>query len=175
MVALSEYLRTNYDPDCEWVDGEIKERNVGTNSHGTIQTFFIVFFKMHQREWGVRAVCELRTQVSADRYRIPDVVVMRQDAPFEEIVRTPPVLCIEVLSPEDRMSEMQEKIDDYLAMGVQAVWVVNPRLRRVYIAQAGGGLMPVEDLTVPGTEIRVSSAEVFAELNALEARRTESA
>ena len=39
MVPLEEYLHTDYKPDCEWVDGELKERSVGEGSHGNIQTF----------------------------------------------------------------------------------------------------------------------------------------
>jgi len=169
MVPLEEYLHTDYDPDCEWVDGELKERSVGEGSHGNIQTFFIEYFLLRKRQWGIRVTQEVRTQVSARNYRVPDVMVMRSSDPFEEIVRTPPLLCIEVLSPSDGMSEMQDKIDDYQAMGVQAVWVVNPRRRKAFVVERGA-LIPVDELTVPGTEIRVAVAEVFAELNALQAR-----
>jgi hypothetical protein len=71
------------------------------------------------------------------------------------------------------MDDLQEKVDDFIAMGVGAIWVVNPRLRKTMMVQAGGW-MPVEELTVPGTAIRMSHAEVFAELNALEGRRSAS-
>ena len=40
---------------------------------------------------------ELRVQVAAERFRVPDVVVLRSGAPVEAIVRVPPLLCIEVL------------------------------------------------------------------------------
>ncbi len=93
---------------------------------------------------------------------------MRSSDPFEEIVRTPPLLCIEVLSPEDRMSDMQDKIDDYLAMGVQSVWVVNPKRRKAFIME-GGALLPVQELTVPGTRIRIQVADIFAGLDELKA------
>ena len=170
LVPLSEYLTKSYEPDCEWINGELKERNVGTNSHGTVQTFFIEFFRMHRAEWGIRVVCEVRTRVSADHFRVPDVLVERAETPFEEIVRTPPLLCIEVLSPEDRVSDMQERIDDYITMGVQGIWVVDPRLRRAFVVEDGAWI-PVQELSVRGTPIRVTLAEVFAELNALEGKR----
>jgi Uma2 family endonuclease len=110
---------------------------------------------------------ELRTQVSPSHFRVPDVLVMRSDAPFEEIVKTPPLLCVEVLSPDDRMVDMQDKIDDYLAMGVAAIWVVNPRSRKAFVVDRGA-LIPVSELTVAGTEISVSVDQVFAQLNELE-------
>src|ERR1019366_1045193 len=129
-VPLSEYLHTSYEPDCEWIDGEIKERHVGEGSHAFIQTFFIKYFGSREDLWQIRVTQELRTQVSPNHFRIPDVLVMRSDAPFEEIVQTPPLLCIEVLSPDDRMVDVKDKIDDYLGMGVSAIWVINPRSRR---------------------------------------------
>ena len=75
-----------------------------------------------------------------------------------------------MLSPEDRLDDMQDKVDDYLAMGVQAIWIVNPRLREAFVVEAGAWI-PTQELTVPGTPIHVTTAEVFAELNALEAGR----
>ncbi len=170
LVPLSEYMTTSYEPDCEWIDGELKERTMGEGSHATIQTFFIKFFSLREQIWNIRVTQELRTQVKTYRFRVPDVVVLHANAPFEEIVTTPPLLCVEILSPDDRASDLQDKIDDYLAMGVTAIWVINPRLRKVFDVQ-NGGLMPVETLTVPGTPIQISAPEVFAELDRLQARK----
>jgi hypothetical protein len=36
-VPLSEYLHTTYRPDCDYVDGEVLERNVGMTEHARIQ------------------------------------------------------------------------------------------------------------------------------------------
>ena len=166
-VPLNEYLHTSYEPDCEWIDGEIRERPVGEGSHAFVQTFFIKFFASREDRWGVRVTQELRTQVSPSHFRVPDVLLLRGDAPFEEILTTPPLLCIEVLSPDDRMVDMQDKIDDYLTMGVTAIWVVNPKARKAFIVNQGA-LIPVRVLTVEGTQISVSVDDVFAQLNALE-------
>ena len=106
--------------------------------------------------------------MAATRFRIPDVCATRRASPFEEIIRTPPLLCIEVLSPDDRMSDTQEKVDDYLQMGVEVVWVVDPR-RRMAFQTDGRSLQPVPTLTVPGSPIVVEVVEVFAELDELQA------
>jgi Uma2 family endonuclease len=58
--------------------------------------------------------------------------------PKGRIVTAPPFLVVEVLSPEDRMSEMQDRIDDYLAFGVPYVWIVDPASRRGYVYTAQG-------------------------------------
>ena len=108
-------------------------------------------------------------QVSEQRYRIPDVLVLRISDPADAIVKVAPLLCIEILSRDDRMTEMQEKVDDYLEMGVEMVWVVDPRRRKAFQTD-GQSLQPVTELMVPGTPIRVDEAEVFAELNELEGK-----
>jgi len=110
-------------------------------------------------------------QTSATNYRIPDVCVVRRSTPMEPIVVTPPLLCIEILSREDRMSDIQERVEDYLSMGVQAVWVVDPQRRRAYETLPNGAMQPVPtELTVAGTGIRIPLADVFAELDEMEAK-----
>ena len=171
LVPMEEYLRTMYQPDCEWIDGELRERNVGEGSHAVIQKMLAMFFGIREEEWNVLAALEQRVQTSATHSRIPDVCLLRGDAPFEEIVRVAPLLCVEILSPEDRMSEMYEKVDDYLAMGVASVWVGDPRRRKIWETDAAGKLqMRDEELTVAETPIRLRAEDLFRQLNKLQGR-----
>jgi Uma2 family endonuclease len=170
-VPLEEYVNTTYRPDRDWIDGETKERNMGEQPHASVQAFFVQLFRNNATRWNIRVLPEQRVQTSAKHYRIADVCVVRRETPFEPIVRTAPLLCIEILSRDDRMSEIQERVEDYLAMGVAAVWVVDPRRRRAYEAIPSGALQPaLTELTVAGTEIRIPVPDVFAELEELEAR-----
>ena len=169
LVPLSEYLTTMYHPDCEWVEGELRGRSVGELSHSSVQMFLLMFFGSRKRDLGVRVYPELRLQVMAERYRIPDVMVVRDSDPADEIVRVAPLLCIEVLSPDDRMSDIQEKVDEYLDMGVDSVWVIDPRRRKAFQTDVRS-LQPVEELTVPGTKIAVAVSDVFEELDELKGR-----
>ena len=50
----------------------------------------------------------------------------------------------EILSPEDRISRMQERIDDYLAFGVSYVWVIDPKTRRAWV-HTPTGISEVKD------------------------------
>jgi len=129
-VSLEEYLRTTYRPDRDWIDGETKERNMGEQSQARIQAYFAYLFRLHAAKWAVRGLPEQRVQVLPSRFRIPDVCLIPLSDPLVEILHSPPVLCIEILSRDDSMSEIQERVEDYLAMGVRAVWVVDPRRRR---------------------------------------------
>jgi Uma2 family endonuclease len=166
-VPLEEYLSTNYEPDCEWIDGELRERSVGNRSHGSVQKSFMKFFLALEAELGILVYSEVLTQVSSTNFRLPDVLVVRESDPYGDIVTKAPMICIEVLSPDDRMIDIYDKIDDYTAMGVGAIWIVNPQRRRMFVADAGA-LLPVNEYVVPGTSIRATAAEVFEELNRLD-------
>src|SRR5262245_20264930 len=113
-VSLEEYLQTVYHPDCDYVDGEVIERNVGERDHSELQREFIFFFRARQRQWNVFVYPEQRIQVSATRFRVPDVCVYAGSKPAGQIFQTPPLICIEILSPKDRMTRMETKVDDYL-------------------------------------------------------------
>jgi Uma2 family endonuclease len=135
LVPVEEYLSTNYpDGDREYLEGQILERNMGEVDHSDLQTTLAVFFRAHCP--GFWAGVEARVQVKARRFRVPDVCLVPGGKPKTRTVTTPPFLVVEVLSPQDRMSEMQERIDDYLAFGVKYVWIVDPATRRGYVYTA---------------------------------------
>jgi len=98
-------------------------------------------------------------------------MVIRESDPADEIVTVAPLLCIEVLSPDDRMSDTQEKVDEYLDMGVDSVWVIDPRRRKAFQTDVRS-LQPVEVLTVPDTRIAIPLSDVFEELNELQSRHS---
>ena len=163
LISVEEYLRTAYRPDCDYVDGAIVERNVGEKSHAKLQQEILVYLRERRSQWGIFVIQETRVQVSPTRFRVPDVCVIAGPEPDEEIFTEPPFLCIEILSPEDRMSRMQAKIDDYLAFGVAYVWVVDPQTRKAWVYTADlmrevrDGVLRTErpDIAVPLDELFV--------------------
>jgi len=166
LTTLEEYLDTVYHPDREYIDGKITERNLGETPHGKLQAFFVRYLGNRRDEWRVDAIPEERVQVAPTRYRIADVCLVSYDAPDELILTTPPVLCIEVLSRRDTVTETIDRAEDYLRMGVPAVWIVDPWKRRAYTVTGDGTLQrQTELLTVPGTPIQVPIPEIFAELD----------
>ena len=133
LVPVEEYLRTMYHPDCDYVNGEVLERNVGTYDHSNLQSELVYYFRTRRKQWNVQAVVEQRVQVAPTRYRIPDVCVVAGLGPQPAIFNEPPLICIEVLSKKDTLSSTQARVDDYLKFGVRYVWVINPRNRRVWV------------------------------------------
>jgi Uma2 family endonuclease len=131
LVSVEQYLRTSYpDGDCEYVDGEIVERNMGEIDHAGLQSRILIYLANHYPKfWAAVAV---RVQVKSSRFRVPDVTLVAGLKPAGRIVTTPPHLVID-LSPDDRAGAVQEKVDDYLAFGIPYVWVVNPGTGRGYV------------------------------------------
>jgi Uma2 family endonuclease len=165
-VSVEEYLRTMYRPDRDYVDGEVIERNLGEKDHSVLQREFVYYFHLRQREWKTYVYPEQRLQVSKTRYRIPDVCVYVCEDPEDQIFRTPPFICIEILSPEDRLASIQARIDDYLGFGVPYVWVINAAGRRVW-AYTTEGAREIKDgiLATENPSLTVNLAEIFSEID----------
>jgi Uma2 family endonuclease len=161
-IPVEDYLATSYDPDCDYIDGHLEERNLGEWDHASLQMRIAAFLYARQDQWEIRVVPELRVRVSPTRFRIPDVCVVLGE-PGEQVLTKPPFICIEILSPEDRMSRIQERIDDYLRMGVRYVWILDPATRRAYAATTLLGLREVKNaLATESPAIEVPLAEIFS-------------
>ena len=150
----------------DYVDGHLEERNMGDWDHSELQSALLTYLRNHARNWGVYAVAECRLQVRQDRYRVPDVMVVSRSEKPKKIVRQAPILCVEVLSPNDTFHRIQSRVDDYVAMGVKDVWVLSPLDGRVFTV-ANGRQQFVNDriLTVAGTEIAVDLDTIKAEID----------
>jgi Uma2 family endonuclease len=162
LVPVEEYLRTTYHPDCDYVDGEVRERNVGERDHGKVQRQLILYFGNRAKQWNLNIYPEQRVQVSARRFRIPDVCIVVGPEPEDQIFRDPPFICIEILSKDDTLDQMQEKIDDFLRFGVRYVWVINPRNRRAW-AYTTDGSREIKDgfLRTENPDLEIPLGELF--------------
>jgi len=77
-----------------------------------------------------------------------------------------PILAIEILSPSDRVSEVEAKVDEYLSVGVKQVWIVSPHFQTVEVHRSqlppalftGTAELSVEP-DLPG--LRFSVADIF--------------
>lgn len=166
LISLSEYLGHSFRPDCDYIDGELQERNLGELDHSDLQTRLIELLLRAENKIHIRANSELRVQVKPTRFRVPDVCVMRRDTPREQIVRTPPLLCIEVLSPDDTVKKTRERVRDFLEMGVPEVWILDPATRTATIC-AGSTSTEQSDgvLRIPSLPVELSLAEIFSVLD----------
>lgn len=161
-VSLKDYLETGYRPDREYVDGEVRERNVGKWEHARVQWLLAHWFGNHEREWGIVGSTEQRIQVSPSSVRIPDLVVLAA-GPQPEVLTEPPLLIIEILSPDDTYSDTEERVRDYRKMGVETVWIIDPRTRTGRMC-SGADWVEASRLEVKGTPLFVELPEIFTRL-----------
>jgi Uma2 family endonuclease len=134
LMDVEEYLATSFeDADREYLDGEVVERNMGELSHSNVQTKLIILLNRLRAMLGIRVQVEIRIQIHSRRYRVADIAVWRNDNIGTRIPTVPPFLVVEVLSPEDHLVRMLPKIQEYLDIGVEYVWLVDPEERAAMI------------------------------------------
>ena len=137
LLSVQEYLNSVFRPDVDYVDGVLEERNVGEFDHASIQRALLLALIVQERSADVRALQELRVQVSETSFRIPDVCVLPAGL-RQQVVTEPPLLCVEVLSPRDTVKAMRQRSEDYLRIGVPEVWIFDPQMRVAYVLNSNG-------------------------------------
>jgi Uma2 family endonuclease len=157
LISVEEYLSSAYDPDMDYVDGELEDRSVGEKDHAKLQLRMV---RLLDSLGGWFVTIETRMKVSSTRFRVPDVCVYAQE-PDEQVFNDPPLLVIEVLSPEDRMSRMQRKIEDYHSMGCRNVWILDPWRRKAYLYD-GNAIVEVQgNLTTHVPRLSLTISDIF--------------
>ena len=166
MVTLEEYLSTSYDPDREYVDGRLVERNVGTNKHSFLQ----LNIAMALQAQGLRTYVELRFQVKSNRYRIPDVLALAPGQKLREPYRRDtPWIVVEIVSPEDRAADIDSKLQDYFDTGVPNVWVVDPRTRTLTVHEPCRKYTVTDRVETLNGTVSIDVADLFRRLDEDEA------
>lgn len=159
-ITLDEYMSTSYSPDCEYIDGVVVERNVGQGKHAYTQSRLLLKLNQLMAPKSVLVLVDQRVRVSLTRVRIPDVCVIEG---LEEVVTKPPLLCVEVLSPDDRWNRVIASVSDYQMMGVPCVWVIDPYQVKAWTFESENPPVEVMDgrLTAQSLEIAVQLADVL--------------
>lgn len=163
LISVEEYLSTSYDPDVEYVDGVLVERNVGDWPHSLVQRNLIVSLSRKYPE--IFAVPELRSQTRTTRFRLPDVCVLLA-RPRTKYMVDAAFLAIEVLSEDDRMTKTMERLEEFDRKGVPNIWVIDPRLLTVSI-YSNGVLNEVRDASVATAGdpcLELTRDEIFRDL-----------
>jgi Uma2 family endonuclease len=161
LISEETYLRTSYGPDCEYADGVVIERTWGDQDHSWLQGAMCVWFFNRRKAWGIQVYPEQRHRIREGRYMIPDVCVIHAPRPVERVFDKPPLIWIEILSPEDRPIRVNEKIRELREFGVPNIWVIDPETFEAEVHTAEGS-RKLEDgiLRVPGTPIEVPLADL---------------
>ena len=156
-VAIATENKTRYTPEdllampdgkaYELVDGRLVERNMGAESSwigGRLHSRLDWFCEEHHLGWVWPADNGYQCFAHAPKLvRRPDVSFIRAgrlpgDALPTGYIRIAPDLAVEVVSPNDLVAELDEKLEDYQKAGVRLVWVIYPESRTVSVYRGDG-------------------------------------
>jgi Uma2 family endonuclease len=158
LIGVDEYLASIYRPDMDYIDGVLEERNVGEKDHSIVQRKLIRLLPET-----LAVFPEVRIQISPSKFRVPDIAVYETE-PDEQVFRTPPFLVIEILSPEDRMNRMMNRVHDYHRMGTKHIWIVDPYEKRLYeIRDTDGSIALAESSQLTLGNFTITSEDVFGQ------------
>lgn len=167
-VSIEEYLNTSYRPDVEYIDGELRPKNSTMEVdpmvqwvHSQLQALIAAWFVQHDDEWGVQVGVEARTRITVSSVRLPDVVVVLAGQ-YPQTLVEPPLIVIEILSPDDAYSEVQRRARDYAGLYVQNIWIIDPETRTARVCKGGNW--------TETTRFEVDRSPIFLDVTALFAR-----
>ena len=164
-VPFEEYLHTTYEPDREYVNGQLVERNAGEYFHSAMLGLICGALGARKAERRYHTFISLRVRVSDEpRIRVPDICV--KALPYEKTpILVRPNMAIEVISPEDEVSNMLTKIGDYLAAGIPHIWIVDPYKRRLFEVRPPASIRRPPGLTLATPLVgEIDFAPLFQEL-----------
>ena len=105
LVSVEEYLDTSYDPDVEFVDGVLVERNASDGLHALIQSNLI--YHLRRKYPHLKVLPELRSSVTGERYRLPDVCVLLEALETKYLLDAAYIV-FEILSEDDPQTKVME-------------------------------------------------------------------
>ncbi len=130
----------------ELVNGRLKEREMGMLS----QFFAAQIVSLLWNYWKATGIAYVFTEIGyvcfperPNRMRRPDVSCVRVDRlAFDRFdkgfSKIRPDLAVEVISPNDTVYDLEEKLDDYRVAGIPLVWLIFPELKRVRVIRPEG-------------------------------------
>ncbi len=163
-VTAEELLRSPDDGlRRELVRGEVRQMAPAGNVLGSIAMNISTPLDRHMRSNGLgvafAAETGFRISENPDLVRAPDTAFVRQErvetvGEMEGYWPGASDLTVAVVSPNDRFSEVEEKVADWLATGARMVLIANPQGRTVTVRRSGReALIPSEGETIDGGEV----------------------
>jgi Uma2 family endonuclease len=160
LVPIAEYLRTFDDTHCEYVDGVLIQKPMPTWMHAVLQAWISALIMRKYPQY--LAGGEVHSRLGKTEFRLPDIAVQRREiAEQESYAEQPPVLCVEILSPEDRAGALFEKCEGYHRWGVPVCWIIDPVTREAWTFERGAEPLPTRDELI-ALEIHLALDEVFS-------------
>jgi Uma2 family endonuclease len=160
-ITEEQYLRSTFEPDAEFVRGEIVERSMPDYLHSKIQGLLLIWLGRLLERHRVQPCPELRMRLGPGVYRVPDVALIAGPEPETRFPDTPPLVIIEIVSLDDRYPDVIGKLEEYRTWGVPNIWLVDPHKKRLGV-HTESGLQDVSSLTLPEFNFEIPARALFA-------------
>lgn len=159
-------------PGVEFIDGEPQEKPMGTEERGVAFRISGLLYAAIKGKGFGQAFVEAAYRIpgiESRRFRKPDVSFIRSvrvpaDLKDIDVFDIAPDLAIEVVSPNDTVYEVEKKVKEYLAAGVELIWIINPAEQTVTIRRADRSIALLEandeldgEAVIPGFRCKVSA------------------
>ncbi len=167
-VSAEEYLAIPdwRKPYLEYMDGEVREKVMGDLTHGGIVSNVTTAFELVRRRVGGACGPEIRCEFRWDgreAYLLPDCAYWTKGRPLHGLkAALPPLVAVEVRSPDETMAAQREKCRFYRDHGVDIAWLIDPRSEtvEVYEGDLNGAILRAGDVLrsplLPGFELPVA-------------------
>jgi Uma2 family endonuclease len=162
-ITAEQYLHRTFEYDAEFVRGAIVERAMPDRLHSLIQLRILLAIGRLIQSHPLFPYPELRLQLGAGLYRIPDISVFAGEDAKQSVPSAPPLLVIEILSKDDRQHDLTEKLEEYRVWGVPNIWVVDPLAQQFSIYTARR-LQNVPSLALPDYPLELTPSVLFSDL-----------
>jgi Uma2 family endonuclease len=159
-LTEAEYLRTSFpDLDREFCDGEVIERSMPDPLHSRAQGKLSYIFFQAEARLNAQVFPELRVKLRPGRHVVPDVCVYWPAGSIASLSGRSPLIAIEILSEEDRLSKVRGKLEEYAHWGVRHIWLLDPHRKLFYLFR--DGLHEVKSYTVEEIAFTLTPEQVF--------------
>jgi Uma2 family endonuclease len=162
-ITEEQYLGSKFEPDAEFVRGEIAERSMPDYLHSKIQGLLLIWLGRLMERHRVQPCPELRMRLGPGVYRVPDIALIAGPEPEVRFPDTPSLVTVEIVSLDDRYSDVIEKLEEYRKWGVPHIWLVDPHKKRLSVYNASG-LQDVPSLTLPEYNFEIPAQALFSGL-----------
>ncbi|MBI4902965.1 MAG: Uma2 family endonuclease [Acidobacteria bacterium] len=159
LISADEYLRTPYEgPEPDFIEGEVVPRSMPNTPHSKATLALISLF-IRQAPKTLLSLPELRIRIMPEHFRIADIAAFDRE-PFEDVPEVPPLIVVEVLSPDDIHAELMRRFADFESLGVPHIWLVDPIAKRFAIYH-DESLTATTQFSVPAHGVLIRLTDIF--------------
>ncbi len=167
LITGEELLAMGDIGPCELIDGRIVAMSPTGGKHAIIESILTTELTNFVRVRGIGRVlggeAGIYTRRNPDRIRGADIAFVSQErspASWEGFLDCAPDLIVEIMSPDNRWEDVQQKIEEYFSIGVHRVWIVEPENRAVRAYRAVNEMLRLSEEDVLRGDGRLEGFEV---------------